>query len=94
MVTKHAVERGIQRINNKSSKKNKDSNIRKIMRNDAFKRYFAFSNGKSKFYRYVRKDGCVFKYVIDKFSKDIITVHQVDFEKEMEKGFNIKFLVD
>ena len=60
MVIKHAMERGIQRVNNKSLKKNKESNIKKIMKNDAFKRYFAYLNKETRFYRHVVKSDCIF----------------------------------
>ena len=92
MVSNHAMERGIQRINNNSLKKNIKSNMKKIMRRDAYERYFAYSIGKSKLFRYVKKDDLVYKYILDKFTRKIITVHTIDFNSELMKGFNIKFV--
>ena len=47
MVSNHATIRGIQRINNSSNKKNKKVNLKKIMKKDAYKRYFAYANNTS-----------------------------------------------
>ena len=84
MVSVHATKRGMQRIKNNSYKKNKEANIKKIMRKDAYRRYFAWFQTRDRYFRYVDKEGKVYKYVIDKFSGRIITTHEVDFEKELK----------
>lgn len=91
MVSMHANVRGIERINNKSLKKNKESNIKKIMKRDAYERYFAYSIDKMRIYRYVKKDDVIYKYVLDKFNKKIITVYPVDFNYELRRGFKIRY---
>lgn len=91
MVTEHAILRGVQRINNNSIRKNKKSNLKRIMKKDVYDRYFAYDSTVDRLYRYVKKDDVVLKYVLNKFNKRIITVYPVDFDEELSKRFNIKF---
>ena len=90
MVSSHATIRGIQRINNSSNKKNKKANLKKIMSNDAYKRYFAYANNTSTIFRYVRRNDGIYKYVLNKLSKNIITVYEVDFDEELKKFHHIR----
>ena len=92
MVTYHAMQRAIQRINNDSRKKNKKDNLKKIMTKDVYKRYFAYSINTFNIFRYVQKYDKTYKYVIDKLNKKIITVYEVDFDEELKKGFKISFV--
>lgn len=91
MVSLHANVRGIERISNNSLKKNKEKNIKKILKRDAYERYFAYSMGKMRIYRYVKKGDIVYKYILDKFDKKIVTVYPVDFDEELKMGYLIKF---
>ena len=90
MVSSHAIIRGIQRINNSSNKKNKKVNLKKIMSKDAYKRYFAYANNTSTIFRYARRNDGIYKYVLNKLSKKIITVYEVDFDDELKKFHHIR----
>lgn len=90
MVSSHATIRGIQRINNSSNKKNKKTNLKKIMSKDAYKRYFAYVNSTSTIFRYVRRNDGIYKYVLNKLNKKIITVYEVDFDEELKKFHHIR----
>ena len=83
MISKHAINRGIERIENKSYKKNLKANIKKIMRKDAYRRYFAYFQTKDKYYSYVKKDDRIYKYIISKYSNKVITAYEVNFDDEL-----------
>lgn len=83
MITEHAIKRCTERIKNNSYRKNKKANMKKIMKRDAYERYFAYLETKDKCFRYVNKNGIVYKYILNKFTNKIITVYQVDFNLEL-----------
>jgi len=84
MVSMHALTREIERIDNNSYNKNKKNNMKRILKKDAYERYFAYFQTKEKYFRYVNKNDKTYKYIIEKFSKKIITVYEVDFEDELK----------
>ena len=45
-------------------------------------------------YRYVKKGDIIYKYVLDKFDKKIVTVYPIDFNEELKNGFKICFSYD
>ena len=92
MVTKHATIRGIERIDNKKKKKNKKVNLKKIMRKDAYKRYFAYAKNRTTIYRYVLKDNSTYKYILNIFNNKIITVYEVNFDEELKKYHHIGYV--